>query len=279
MRQAGCVFVGQRDLRALPRKTSAMPPRASTSAASVLAILLSCLAFSAAVPENPTHISARRMQANTGMGASCKLVETQYDSNGDPIEVISHLPEGAGWGDCPEDGVLTDRMTCKPACGDGLVLRDEFRCDDGYLAKRCARPADRALAPCTRATCWLLSRQAKPFCTTPQAEPNPRAFHAQLSTPLGQGRGSPPLVFWQGHLPHPHRRGLDRMVSLRHVRARDGLLRGRHVRAVRLLRPVRRRSHGTVRHQFQPRSFTRPLPPAHLPVPYRLTPTCSMPTS
>jgi hypothetical protein len=62
------------------------------------------------------------------------------DSNGDPIEVISHLPEGAGWGDCPEDGVLRDRMTCKPECKDGLVLRDQFRCDDGYLAKRCATP-------------------------------------------------------------------------------------------------------------------------------------------
>lgn len=60
----------------------------------------------------------RRVQDSTSneIGASCLLVETEYDANGDAVEVISHLPEGAGFGNCPENGVLPDRLTCKPEC-------------------------------------------------------------------------------------------------------------------------------------------------------------------
>lgn len=116
---------------------------------------------------------ALQYQADTEPGASCMLVTTEYDASGNPIEVQSVLPEGAGFGDCPEDGVLRDRFSCKPECkgdspcnrlratyigfrrtavltfatalsllmpGSGdLVLRDEFKCDDGYLAKRYAQ--------------------------------------------------------------------------------------------------------------------------------------------
>jgi hypothetical protein len=59
---------------------------------------------------------ALQYQADTEPGASCMLVTTEYDASGNPIEVQSVLPEGAGFGDCPEDGVLRDRFSCKPEC-------------------------------------------------------------------------------------------------------------------------------------------------------------------
>lgn len=60
-------------------------------------------------------------------GASCMLVTTEYDSSGNPIATESVLPEGAGFGDCPEDGVLRDLTSCTPECKGDLLRSNSLR--------------------------------------------------------------------------------------------------------------------------------------------------------
>lgn len=55
-------------------------------------------------------------------------VARSYDSQGNVVEATSLLPEGAGLGDCPEDGMLPDRFSCKPECRGSIATNSCVLC-------------------------------------------------------------------------------------------------------------------------------------------------------
>jgi len=127
----------------------------------------------------------RRVQDSTSneIGASCLLVETEYDANGDAVEVISHLPEGAGFGNCPENGVLPDRLTCKPECNGASASASASRSSAVPSRRRRPVPSRRNLftrsSPCATAlrppacapphSCGAGMRQTGWYCETSSA--------------------------------------------------------------------------------------------------------------